>query len=409
MEIFFRNFAALNHTRHYMKKQFTYIIALLFIFISEATAHEQEFYDRLVSKGYAIINIENEGLMQFLDDRSYDKPELVSNYSFSIVKKYSKGVPSKPAGIMLRWESGTATENISSVVVTLVESEVESDESILDSNDTSKKAKLYFPNISSKEYFLCNMCPQRYCYYKIEEVLKDGHRNVVKKGRFYTDGQIRMLRVDGMVNVRDFGGWNTLLGKPVAYGRLFRGGRAESITATGKNDFVKNEHISADLDLRGKNLGKSPMGPVDEVEYFCTNNQRYKLALTSRTDIFVKDLDFIAKVLSKGGSVYMHCDHGMNRCGTLSFLIEGILGYTEADLTRDYELSSFAYGMARSTTFGAMLPVIRSYGKTGDDLAQCFYNFARSIGVSESTLDTIRCIMLGMQPDDPIIKNAHRR
>lgn len=390
-----------------MRNRITYILAVI-VTLMAMTVNAQDFFmEGLIYRGYDILFVENTGVKNFIDDRSYDKPELLSNYSFSIVKQYSKGVPSKPEGILLRWNSSTQVDDISQVVVTLVESDLEIDMSILDRNLTRETAKFYYPDVNRREYLLCNMCPQKYCYYKVEEVLKSGAKHVVKSGKFYSDGQVRMLRVDGMANVRDFGGWHTSFGRPVLYGRLFRGNRPEGITATGKNDFVKNEHITADLDLRGKNLSKSPLG--SDLEYYCTNNQRYKLGLTSGTSALAKDLNIIADVLRRGGNLFLHCNHGMNRAGTLSFLIGGILGFNEADLNRDYELSSFAYGNARSQTFGDMLPYIRSFGNGNDDLTQCFYNYALSIGVSQETLDTIRCIMLDLSPNDPAILNAHRR
>lgn len=392
-----------------MGKQILHLIILFLIStVTSVTAHDRDFYQRLLDRGYAIINVENDGLRAYLDDRSYDNPELMGNYGFSVVGKYSKGVPSRPAGILLKWDSGTSAEDITSVVVTLVELDWESDESLFDGDLSDMNAKYYYPAKEGKEYVLCNMCPQKYCYYQIEEVLQSGVRNMIERGRFYSDGQIRMLRVDGMVNVRDFGGWYTIFGPTVSYGRLFRGNRPEGITPTGRNDFVVNEHVTADLDLRGSNLSKSPLGPLETVEYFCTNNQRYKLALTSSTDVLARDLEIIADVLGRGGSVFLHCNHGANRAGTLSFLIEGILGLNEADLSRDYELSAYAWGTTRGRTYGEMLPYIRSYGEEDDDLAQCFYNYARSIGASEDTLDTIRCVMLGLDRKDARIVGAHR-
>lgn len=394
-----------------MRKQLLYIFTAILMFSAMAASAQDPFYDSLFKKGFDLVIVENQGVKSFLDDRSYDKPELTGKYSHSIVKKYSKGYPSKPAGITLRWDSITPTEDISSIVVTLLESDREIKESAIErSFSKEKNVKRYYPDKSSQEYLLCNMCPHKYCYYKVEEVLYNGRKNTLLKGKFYADGQIRMLRVDGMANVRDFGGWDTSFDRAVVYGRIFRGNRPEGITSTGKNDFVKNEHITADLDLRGKDLGRSALGPLDKVEYFCTNNQRYKYGLISSKTALAKDLNFIANVLRKGGNVFLHCNHGANRAGTLSFVIAGILGLSEADLSRDYELSAFAYStISRSKTYGEMLPEIRSYGEPGDDLTQCFYNYARSIGVSEKNLDTIRCIMLDLSPTDPKILDAHRK
>lgn len=389
-----------------MRTQFRYILAAIFLFVATAVT-AQDIFDELLDKGYNFVIIENDGVRKYIEDRSYDDPKLTGNYSYSIVKKYSKGISSRPAGLKLKWSTETPEEEIKKIVVKLVESDVEKNVSIFNRDLSRENVKYYYPDIDTQEYLLCNMCPDKYCYYSIEEVQQSGQTTVLKRGKFYTVGQVRMLRVDGMANVRDFGGWYTSFGKDVVYGRIFRGNRPEGITAKGKNDFVKNEHITADLDLRGSDLSMSPMGAG--VEYYCTNNQRYKLALTSSTKALARDLDIIANVLRKGGSVFLHCNHGANRAGTLSFLIGGILGFSEADLSRDYELSSFAYGsIFRTKKYGEMVPYIRSFGERDDDLAQCFYNYALSIGVSERTLDTLRCVMLGMQPDDPLILEAHR-
>ena len=406
-----------------MRKLFFFILFAFSFIIGRLDAQELDFegqdyskYEQdyllegLAYKGYEIVNVENYGVQSFIDDRAYDNKDLVGNYNFSVVKKYSKGYPSKPAGIRLNWNSDTPIENISKVVVKLFESNIEEDDNILDFITDDENIKLYYPDVNNRQYLLCNMSPHKYYYYKIEEIDNTGQTKILKKGKFYTHGLVRMLRVDGMVNVRDFGGWPTSFGMPVEYGRIFRGNRPEGITPTGKNDFVRNEHITADLDLRGNNLGKSPLGPNDKVEYYCTNNQRYKLALVGQSGrgALAKDIKIIADVLSRGGNVFLHCNHGANRAGTLAFLIQGILGLSEADLSREYELSSFAYGLSRNKALGEMLPEIRSYGRNGDDLAQCFYNFARSIGVEEKTLDTIRCVMLGFDMEDMQIKNAHK-
>ena len=395
----------------FMRKQFRYILAAILLLVATAINAQNDIdFEDLLRKGYNFVIIENDGVRRFIEDDSYDNPALTGNYSYSVVKKYSSGISSRPAGLKLKWSTETPEEEIKNIVVTLVETDVEKNVSILDRDLRRENVKYYYPDIDSQEYLLCNMCPDKYCYYSIEEVRYSGEKTILKRGKFYTVGQVRMLRVDGMANVRDFGGWFTTFGKDVVYGRIFRGNRPDGITAKGRNDFVKNEHITADLDLRGTDLTKSPMGSLDEVEYYCTNNQRYKLALTSHTDALARDLNFIVRVLRKGGNVFLHCNHGVNRAGTLSFLIGGILGLHESDLSRDYELSSFAYGnIVRTKKYGEMLPYIRSFGEPDDDLAQCFYNYALSIGVSQNTLDTLRCIMLDMQPDDPLIIGAHKR
>ena len=41
--------------------------------------------------------------------------------------------------------------------------------------------------------------------------------------------------------------------------------------------------------------------------------------------------------------VYLHCTHGMDRTGIVCFILEAILGISEEDLVRDYQLSALYY------------------------------------------------------------------
>ena len=132
--------------------------------------YEQDYLlEGLAYKGYEIVNVENYGVQSFIDDRAYDKKDLVGNYNFSVVKKYSNGYPSKPAGIRLNWNSDTPIENISKVVVKLFESNIEEDDNILDFITDDENIKMYYPDVNNRQYLLCNMAPHKYYYYKIED------------------------------------------------------------------------------------------------------------------------------------------------------------------------------------------------------------------------------------------------
>lgn len=365
-----------------MRKIQLYFIAILLL------AAQSVFSQGINTLPDEIVNIENDGVKKYLDDDTYDTPTGVSNYNLSVVQKYSANSSSRPNGKYVKWQRYRPLEEIVCVIATISENP----------NFKGERTKKYLLNPSDTEYTICNMIPERVYYYKIEEFSFDGEM-VVAKGSFMATGRLRMLKVDGMFNIRDFGGWKTSLGGRTSYGRIYRGNRPDGITIKGREEFVENECLTADLDLRGKPMSASPFGLQRDgktpVEYFCTNNARYKLALVARNDIFAKDFHFIADVLSRGGSVFLHCNHGANRAGTLSFLIDGIIGLSEADISRDYELSSFAYkGMRRGTNIGDMISYIRSFGNTGDDLAQCFYNYLIQIGVAKKDIENIRKAMV---------------
>lgn len=362
-----------------MKRLFLCFVALFGLFLQVAYAQDPSALDALRSEGFDIVNIENDGVRRYLDDTSYDNPTTLAKYNISCVANYARGFGSRPSGYRVSWTNRVPPEMIDDVVIKVCEDE-----------KFKHGVRTYYPDSDSTSYVICNMKPGAKYYYRVVEVRKDGARKIIHKGKFFTTGRVRMLRVDGMYNVRDFGGWPTSNGKKTRFGRVFRGNRPEGITSIGKHDFVRNERITADLDLRGTNLGVSPLGPIDKVEYYVTSNQRYKLALTSSTRALATDLHVIADVLSRGGSVFIHCNHGVNRCGTLSFLLGGIIGLSEADLCRDYELSAFAYrGVCRTGSYASMLDVIRLHGDAGDNLTECFHNYCRSIGVSDEDLKVI--------------------
>ena len=46
--------------------------------------------------------------------------------------------------------------------------------------------------------------------------------------------------------------------------------------------------------------------------------------------------------LGEGRSVYFHCAGGADRTGSLAFLIEGLLGVSEEDLSKDYEVTYYS-------------------------------------------------------------------
>ena len=47
-----------------------------------------------------------------------------------------------------------------------------------------------------------------------------------------------------------------------------------------------------------------------------------------------------------GNNLYYHCRIGTDRTGTVSYVLEGLLGVPEEDRVQDYELSFF-YGLVR--------------------------------------------------------------
>ena len=131
-----------------------------------------------------------------------------------------------------------------------------------------------------------NLMPGKTYYYQVTHLLADGTVVTAKSGSF-TTGSIpwRLLKVDGIQNVRDLGGWTGLNGQKVRYGRLFRGSAMDDgtfrdllITGEGRREMVSALGIRADLDLR-YNYTASALGA--DTTFLCAAYGSYAQAITT--------------------------------------------------------------------------------------------------------------------------------
>jgi hypothetical protein len=254
-----------------------------------------------------------------------------------------------------------------------------------------------------------NLLPGQTYYYVVTHLLADGSAVTAKSGSFTTSSiPWRLLRVDGIQNVRDLGGWTGLNEQKVKYGKLFRGSALDDstfkdliITGAGRHEMISLLGIRADLDLR-YNYTESAISK--DMTFLCKGYGPYAQAITTaecRTT-FKTILEWIVSRLSESPQkpVYFHCQGGCDRTGTLAFLLLGLLGVSESDLAREYELSSFSpigmYDRIRNSTvygYSAMVAALKTY--SGDTITKKFVDFATTgCGISTDTINTFRALML---------------
>lgn len=257
-------------------------------------------------------------------------------------------------------------------------------------------------------YPIYNLLPNKTYYYTVTHLLADGSLVTAKTGSFTTSNiPWRLLKVDGIQNVRDLGGWSGLNGQKVKYEKLFRGAALDDstfpdliLTGRGRTELVSTLGIRADLDLR---YSYTESAISKDMTFLCAGYGSYAQAITTaeyRTT-FKTILEWIVARLSESHPkpVYFHCQGGCDRTGTLSFLLLGLLGVSESDLAREYELSSFsAIGAGRvrnSTVYGysGMVTALKTYA--GSILTEKFADFAETgCGVSADTITNFRNLML---------------
>lgn len=236
-------------------------------------------------------------------------------------------------------------------------------------------------------------------YYRVKFMLSNG-ATTSTQGSFRTADTPRILSIDGIGNVRDIGGWMTASGKRIHQGLLYRGteldGAVESkymLTADGMQDMLNILGIRTDLDLRASTdnkYGTNALG--NSVAHIYYNAPMYMGVFADVNKETVRRL-FSDLADRNKYPVYLHCTYGMERTGTMCYLLEGLLGVRDDDLMRDYQLSALSHGYVSDEEMEKFLNQLYSY--PGSTTQQKVENYLLSIGVTPGEIQSIRDIFLG--------------
>lgn len=216
--------------------------------------------------------------------------------------------------------------------------------------------------------------------------------------RFRTDSQApRMLYVDGISNVRDFGGFDAGVGKRIRQEMIYRTSEMDThvqITEKGIATLENELGIKTDIDIRG--IKNEPRCPILNEEK--TRWVNYPLA--AYVDCFTEDqLKLYGesyKLLTdkENYPMIIHCWGGIDRTGTWLYILGGMLGVSEDDLGLDYEMSSFSRWGRRSRVSDQFKEFLGGLYKYGDSLKEACEGFMRACGLTDSDLMRIREILI---------------
>ena len=248
-----------------------------------------------------------------------------------------------------------------------------------------------------------NLVPGKTYYYQV--LSADG--TVLYTSTFSPVGPERMIKASSdPMNFRDLGGWVGEGGKTMVYERLYRGTEIGSSNASAARSLFSDLNITVDLDLRGNGSGTAR-----DVLNFGSNYLNLKVyqfmyrsgqSAGYTQELYQDALRAVIGWLDEGRNIYFHCIGGADRTGTLAFLIQALLGVSENDMSKEYELTSFYRTRLRNDNSERPFRQLVWYLKTfeGDTMQEKVTNWAMTRHSSSSTpltedeIATLKRIML---------------
>lgn len=341
--------------------------------------------------------LENEIVEAYMKEVTY--PD--GDYTFSLMPDYRKreGYTSprrdEPRSVVIGWTVPEQKKDYRSFSV-----------SISDGRDISR---MYDAPVKSTSVEVWNLIPGRtYTATLFGNMAGSGIKDKLATRTFETQGQVRMIYAPSMNNIRDLGGWKSAVykhadgtPKTIVYGRLYRGSEMdyEHAVTNEDKDVIKNQlHIGADADFRNdtecSGIEHSPLGT--DFPYYRESLSGYSSAL--KKNGHAKEFKWILSHLKEGRNVYFHCISGADRTGTMGFLIEGVLGLSESDQSKDFELTSLYTERSRKEgdpkyDYGTMVHTAKNTFKC-ETIAECCCKYFTTYGVTEQELEEFRAIML---------------
>lgn len=238
-----------------------------------------------------------------------------------------------------------------------------------------------------------------------------------KTYKIVPEGGVRMIYTPSVWNVRDLGGWACTGGR-VKYGKIFRGGNFGSISAADKATIVDWLGVATDIDLRNNSetggITASPLG--GSVEYYHQPLDFYANAV-STSAASARTVAVLKKVMAcvaANKPCYFHCVSGSDRTGTVAYILLSLLGVSQSDKDKEYELTAFsdeADGKRfRSTNYSVTngngwYPLIKYFrdNYTGENDNEKVVAWAVANGITSAGINAFRAAMISGDAGEVVV------
>lgn len=212
--------------------------------------------------------------------------------------------------------------------------------------------------------------------------------------------QVRYINTPYAPNVRDLGGWKCD-GGTVKYGLLFRGGEP---TVNDRSVLVDELGVRHDLNLRGSTEATWDVSPLGDDVYF-TKADAYNWYSLANAEAWKINLRCVFDAVTHHEPVYFHCAAGADRTGTLACVLEGLLGMSQSDIDKDYELTCFYSGTATDSEarrrneaeWQGLINAIEAKG--GATFRDKCLTFAAELGFTADEINAYRAAMINGTPE----------
>ena len=255
----------------------------------------------------------------------------------------------------------------------------------------------YEMTVSSGAVELVNDIPKQFTEYTVR------NNGVISQvGTLKPTEALRLIKCS-TYNVRDLGGW-ACDGGTVKYGKLFRGGEFQQADL---DIFINQLGIRHELNLRGTAEAESePTILRNYVGFTCPKDYVWYTIADTYKDAWKEIIKCVFEAVKNNKPVFFHCSAGADRTGTVACIIEAILGVSQSDIDKDYELTCFASGTGtdnnarrrNESEWKGLIAQITSLS-VGSTFRDKVLNWVASLGFTVDEINAFRNAMIDGTPD----------